>query len=74
VAVVRLHLAGVAARPGCRATGPRLVRPGNRKILGFVVDTTRRPGARALKPVSEVIDPEPQFDEVLWKLGQWISG
>ena len=47
---------------------------GNRKVLGFVVDTDRRPGERALKPVGELLDAEGQFDEVLWKLGRWISG
>jgi len=45
----------------------------SRKTLGFVVETLRRPGRRELKPVAEVIDPQPQFDETLWQLGQWIS-
>ena len=65
-----------AALPG-PVVGQRVRGPfgrGNRKVLGFVVDTDRRPGEHALKAVGEVIDAEPQFDDVLWKLGQWISG
>jgi primosomal protein N' (replication factor Y) len=46
----------------------------NRRTLAFVVDPDRRPGEHELKSVGEVIDAEPQLDEVLWKLGQWISG
>lgn len=48
---------------------------GNRKTLGFVVDTLcrgRNP-ARKLKAVSEVIDTEPQLDETLLKLAEWMS-
>ena len=45
----------------------------NRRTLAFVVDPARKPGSHELKSVGEVIDAEPQFDEVLWKLGQWIS-
>ena len=47
---------------------------GNRKTLAFVVDLARRPGTHELKAVSEVLDAQPQFDDVLWRLGQWISG
>jgi primosomal protein N' (replication factor Y) len=46
---------------------------GSRKTLGFIVETLRRPGRHQLKPVAEVLDPRPQFDETLWRLGQWIS-
>jgi len=46
---------------------------GNRATLGFVADTLRRPPARELKTVAEVIDAEPQLDAPLWKLGEWIS-
>jgi len=46
---------------------------GNRKTVGFVTDTLRRPGERKLKPVAEVVDAEPQLDETLWRLGQWIG-
>ena len=58
------------------AAGQRVRAPfgrGNRKTLAFVVDCNRRPGPHELKAVTEVIDPEPQFDKVLWDLGQWIS-
>ena len=46
---------------------------GTRKTLGFVVDALRRPGPHPLKRVAEVLDEAPQFDEVLWKLGEWMS-
>ncbi len=46
---------------------------GDRKTLGFVVDTLRRNPARKLKAVSEVIDAEPQLDETLYKLAEWMS-
>ena len=73
---------------------------GDRRVLGFVVDTERasqapyvapggtaapqsrstaagapdRPGGeRALKTVSELLDPEPQLDEKLLALAEWIS-
>ena len=69
---------------GAPAAGQRVSVPfgkGNRKTLGFVMEV-KGPGAgaaeagaarRELKYVAEVIDPQPQFDEGLWKLGQWIS-
>ena len=46
---------------------------GNRAVLGFVTETDRPPGERALKAVAEVIDSEPQLDERLWELAGWIS-
>ncbi|MCE5279932.1 MAG: primosomal protein N' [Planctomycetaceae bacterium] len=47
---------------------------GNRKITGVVVEPDRAPGARAnLKAVAAVLDQASQFDDVLWKLGAWIS-
>ncbi|MDY6913903.1 MAG: primosomal protein N' [Planctomycetota bacterium] len=47
--------------------------PGNRKKLAFVVDTLRRPGRHELKAVAELLDSETQFDQPLWKLGEWLS-
>ena len=47
---------------------------GNRTTLAFVVDVGGQPPAgRQLKAVAEVVDPQPQLDETLWKLGNWIS-
>jgi len=46
---------------------------GNRKTMGFVTDTDRTAGNRKLKAISEVMDAESQFDDILWKLGRWIS-
>ena len=46
---------------------------GGKTRLGFVFETLRRPGKHTLKPVGEVIDPEPLLDEGLWRLGRWIS-
>ena len=46
---------------------------GNKKTVGFVVDTLRRPERKELKAVAEVVDQVPQFDECLWRLGEWIS-
>ncbi len=46
---------------------------GNRKRLAFVVDTLRRPGARELKAVAEVLDAEPQIDQTLRQLAEWIG-
>ncbi len=45
---------------------------GNRKTLGFVVDTLRTGGERKLKPIAERIDDASQFDEQTWQLAQWI--
>ncbi len=58
------------------ALGQRVYVPfgrGGRKLLGFVTDTLRRAGDRKLKSVLEVLDAQPQLDEPLLKLGQWIS-
>ncbi len=46
---------------------------GNRKTLGFIVDTFRRPHRKQLKAVTELVDAHSQFDETLWKLGEWIA-
>jgi primosomal protein N' (replication factor Y) len=46
---------------------------GDRRTLGFVVDTLRRPGERKLKRVAEVLDAESRLDGSLWELGRWIS-
>ena len=46
---------------------------GNHITLGFVTDPARAIGARPLKSVAELIDSEPQLDEALWQLAQWIS-
>jgi len=47
----------------------------NRKTLAFVVEPARSGASigNKLKFVSEVIDPESQFDSTLWELAQWIS-
>lgn len=45
----------------------------NRVTLAFVVDTLASAPTRKLKAVADVIDTESQFDQCLWKLGQWIS-
>ncbi|MBS3733817.1 MAG: primosomal protein N' [Phycisphaerae bacterium] len=46
---------------------------GDRRTLGFVAETDRPPGERTLKSVAEVLEDDTQFDETLWKLGQWVS-
>ncbi len=46
---------------------------GDRATLGFVAETNRLPGKHKLKTVTEALEPASQFDEQLWKLGQWIS-
>jgi primosomal protein N' (replication factor Y) (superfamily II helicase) len=46
---------------------------GDRKTLGFVVDTLRRPSGRRLKAVAERIDETPQLDGPLRELGRWLS-
>jgi primosomal protein N' (replication factor Y) (superfamily II helicase) len=46
---------------------------GNRKRPGFVVDPLRRGGKRKLKAVTDLVDAEPQLDEPLWKLGEWMA-
>jgi primosomal protein N' (replication factor Y) len=61
---------------GQPAVGQRVRVPfgvGNRKLLGFVADCSRPPGARRLKAVDEVIDQAPQLDQSLWHLGEWIN-
>ena len=60
-----------APSPGQRVRVP--LGRSNRKTLAFVVDPDRAPGGRELKSVAEVIDSEPQLDDVLWDLGRWIS-
>ena len=41
--------------------------------LGFVVDLQPPPTQHALKIVSEAVDEQSPFDEVLWDLARWIS-
>lgn len=58
------------------AVGQRVRVPfgrGNRPLLGFVVQTLRRPGPHQLKCVREVLEAAPQFDKVLWDLAGWMS-
>ncbi|MFA0747468.1 replication restart helicase PriA [Fervidibacter sp.] len=48
-----------------------------RKVVGYVVSVTDQPpplpeGVK-IKPVLEVLSPEPLFDEHLWQLAQWIA-
>ncbi len=45
---------------------------GDRLTVGFVTETTRPVGQRKLKRVAELIDAEPQLNETLWRLGQWM--
>jgi len=47
---------------------------GDRKTLGFVADCDGGRSDRQLKTVAEVIDPAPQLDENLWRLGEWMAG
>ena len=64
------------ARLGTPAVGVRVRVPfgrGDRTTLGFVTETDRAAGERALKSVAEAIDPQPQLDEKLWELAEWIS-
>jgi primosomal protein N' (replication factor Y) len=46
---------------------------GDRLTLGFVTATDLPAGPHKLKAVAEALDTESQFDEPLWKLGEWIS-
>jgi len=46
---------------------------GDRLTLGFVTQAGRPPSQRKLKTVAEAIEPASQFDQPLWKLGEWIS-
>ncbi|NBB94738.1 MAG: primosomal protein N' [Planctomycetes bacterium] len=46
---------------------------GNRKTLGFVVDTLRRAGERKLKAITEVVDEISQLNDHTWELAEWIS-
>lgn len=48
-----------------------------RKVIGYVVAVTDKPpplpeGVK-IKPVLEVLSPEPLFDEHSWQLAQWIA-
>ncbi len=61
---------------GTPAVGQRVRVPfgrSGRKTLAFVAETGRPPSDRALKTVTEVIDPTTQLDQTLWKLGQWMG-
>ena len=61
---------------GAPAAGVRVRVPfgrGNRAAVGFVTETDRPPGERALKAVAERIDDEPQLDDTLRRLAEWIS-
>ncbi len=60
-----------AAKVGLRVRVP--FGRGDRKSLGFVVESDRRGGGRQLKAVDELLDAEPQLDERLWELAGWIS-
>ena len=46
---------------------------GDRKVVGFVTDTLRRAGRHPLKRIAEVLDAQPQLDDVLWRLAAWMS-
>jgi primosomal protein N' (replication factor Y) (superfamily II helicase) len=47
--------------------------PGGRKTLGFVCQVDPPPTEHKLKAVSEKIDEEPQLDDNLWRLAEWIA-
>ncbi len=48
-----------------------------RKVIGYVVSVTDTPPSLpegvTLKPILEVLSPEPLFDETLWRLAQQIA-
>ncbi|MFW6132685.1 MAG: replication restart helicase PriA [Planctomycetota bacterium] len=46
---------------------------GDRRMLGFVVETDRPGGGGKLKTVADALEDDTQFDETLWRLGQWVS-
>ncbi len=46
---------------------------GDRLTPGFITATDLPAGPHKLKAIAEALDAESQFDEPLWKLGEWIS-
>lgn len=57
------------ARIGCRV----LVPFGNRTVTGYILETARGPGREALKPILQVLDPEPLFHEGLVRFFRWMA-
>jgi len=58
-------------KPGARVKVPF----GSRRLTGYCVGLTTRPSVapERIKPILEVIDPEPLLDERMLELGKWIA-
>lgn len=57
------------ARPGQRV----LVSFGRRRTTGFIVSVHDKPDPRATKPILEILDSEPVFDEGLLRFTRWVA-
>ena len=57
------------ARVGCRVLVPFR----NRTVTGYILETSLKPRREGLKPVLEVLDPEPLFHEGLVQFFRWMA-
>ncbi|MEW6669074.1 MAG: primosomal protein N' [Thermodesulfobacteriota bacterium] len=58
-----------SARVGCRVLVP--IR--NRVVTGYILESAKRPRREGLKPILEVLDPEPLFHEGLVHFFRWMA-
>jgi len=57
-----------------RLVGRRVVAPfAGKEMIGYVVDSMKKPGSKGLKMAEEFIDTEPLISENLLELARWIS-
>lgn len=65
---------GLEGQPSPPPPGSRVRVPlGARSVLGIALETLPDPGDRALKPISERLDPTPLLDPIQLALGRWLA-
>jgi primosomal protein N' (replication factor Y) len=69
-----LHYAIPAALAASLAVGIRVSVPfGRRTVAGFVVGFDAHAPVADVLPIEGILDPEPFFDEDVWRLASWIA-
>ncbi|HOX38045.1 MAG TPA: primosomal protein N' [Candidatus Brocadiia bacterium] len=56
-------------RPGCRVRVPF----GRRRMIGYCTEILEKPRFQPVKPIIEVVDPQPSVSPELMELTRWIS-
>ena len=65
---------GLDGQPSPPPPGSRVRVPlGARSVLGIALETLPEPTDRALKPISECLDPAPLLDPTQLALGRWLA-